>query len=521
MVLLVALGLQAQQPEGWHAQGLLKSPTGDTSWGAYGLWGADKGGVPLTLVDSLGLGNEILGSGAVLRLGMEGDHWSAALQVRQGADPSGHTLTLVDRSHLLWLGARGGGFGFHQEPLIWGYGLNGGYTLGEAAQSIPKLWGATPWTHLGLGSLDLGTWRTEAFLGQLLGARVPGEASQDLSFRRHAIAERSEPLHPWISGYRVEASFFDNTEFFADWINLFGGSWNGVDTLSGYSWKKKVVAALGLKDSYIEGNLDYKNYDSSNLRPANVVSASSAEAGVRVRLQAIASVMEAEDVRIYVTRGTKGLNNQWSYFYHHPLRGLREDVKTDWHSLRSDPWHPWVQRNRYVLPSPDVPNDIVGLIFRWPTWNLGLEFADTANPWYQDDRIPQGGHRSFEHGAYLSGFHLGGTPLGYAPDGESRVLTLRAETRFMKTWEVRGWLWIGSRPFRDAPEFWLADHSGESFTTQRFVSVQGAFDWTPSTAWSIEFGAGVDRTRNVDYVQGETQWGSRAYLQVLRRFTFR
>ena len=151
-----------------------------------------------------------------------------------------------------------------------------------------------------------------------------------------------------------------------------------------------------------------------------------------------------------MSRGAKAVNTRAQWLLHRPGTAFSRDLHNDWISLTQAPLRPWNQRSRYVLPSPAVPNDAVGLLIRWNQVRLGVEYLDTANTMLNPDNPGITNHRTFEHDVYLSGFYQEGDPLGNATAGEARTITVRAEVDWTPRWSTRTWLLWGDRPFRES-----------------------------------------------------------------------
>ena len=154
--LLPMASLMAQVPGGWDRREPLAS--GATPWWGVGLWAADGQGPPATLIKSLGMGNGLTGAGFHLEGGIHAGNWDFAGEVLGNRDFQGAAYLTLYRSHAWWHGPSGWQFGYEQEPLVWGYGLNGGYLLGESDRPVPKLRIESPMRHLGIGRVGLGTW---------------------------------------------------------------------------------------------------------------------------------------------------------------------------------------------------------------------------------------------------------------------------------------------------------------------------------------------------------------------------
>lgn len=521
--LLAGLPLAAQMPPGWSRQ----EPLGAGRQGAWyggGVWAGDKYSAPATFVDSLGLGNALTGQGTHLEAGWSGANWDLAGQINAWRDAQGQSRIIIQRFHIAYASAGGWRTALEQEPLVWGYGLNGGYVLGEAARPFPRFRVESPFADIRVFGVPLGTWKGQIFLGQVEGHKVIGENSQDPSYRRRAIADMGDPQRPFLSGLRLESQLGESTELYINYINLFGGSVQGRSLTEGYQTRHWIASFFGLKDSYAEGGYGLDG-TSSFLSTGRVKSASTSDVGVRIRLNPLERLLGAEDVRFYVSRGAKAVNTRMQWLVHRPGTAFREDIRNDWISLTHAPFRPWNQRSRYVLPSPAVPNDAVGLLVNWGRVRLGVEYLDTANTMLNPDNPGMSNHRSFEHGTYLSGFYQEGDPLGNATAGEARTVTLRAEVDWTPRWATRTWLLGGDRPFResiygtDRPDQdgladWLLDHPGATPVRNRFLGLQQVVAWRPDPVLRVQAGVSAQRQNAYLNVKGDARTGFRWFIDL-------
>lgn len=488
----------------------------DGGWYGLGSWMADKHGPPATFVDSLGLGNALVGGGLHLEAGWRRDRWDLAGKVLLIRDPQGQAFATFYQGHALRRSAGGWLAGLEMEPLVWGFGLNGGYLLGEAARPFPRFRIVTPPKAISLFGLPMGTWRGQFFLGRIEGPKTVGENSQDPSYRLRRIAEMGDPQHPFISGIRAEAKLGESTELYLNYINLFGGTLNGRSLLEGYGTGDYLTALFGLKDTLAEGNIDFNdpNHPAPELKN-KAQSASNSDVGIRIRLQSLASLLKAEDARIYITRGSKAVNLRQGHFFRRPFYYLGRDLDTDWKNLTHlRVGTTWNQKDRYVLPSPEAPNDTVGMLARWEKWRLGLEYLDTVNEGDLPDRPLEQNHRAFEHGIYLSGFYAYGDPLGEAMGGEARFWTLTVQHDGPGSLGVQTWVHLGSRPFREDLDSWHLDHPGLVPEINRFVGIQQTVQWQASPTLSVRAGGSYQHQSAQHYVPGASGHGFRWFLDM-------
>lgn len=516
LFLLATAGLlQAQLPPGWsHQEALGEGRAG--GWYGAGVWAGDKHGVPATFVDSLGLGNALTGQGTHLEAGWHGRQLDVAGQINAWRDATGASRLIIQRFHLAYTSTGGWRTALEQEPLVWGYGLNGGYVLGEAARPFPRFRVETPFKDIRIFGVPLGTWKSQIFLGQVEGHKVIGEASQDPSYRNRAIAEFGDPQRPFLSGLRLESQLGENTELYLNYINLFGGNSLGNSLTEGYRARHWIASFFGLKDSYAEGNIDFRGEPGvfNPLETGRVKSASTSDVGLRVRISPLETLFNAKDVRFYVSRGAKAVNTRAQILFHRPGYAFSQDLQEDWRSLIHSPLSPLNQRGRYVLPTTPVPNDAVGVLITWHRVRLGIEYLDTSNSHLNPDNPGISNHRTFEGGTYRSGFYLEGDPLGNATAGEARTCTLRAEIDWTPHWATRTWLLGGSRPFRDGLADWLQDHPDATPVTNRFLGFQQIIEWKPDAFMRVRAGVSTQYQDAFLYAQGEGRTGFRWFLDL-------
>lgn len=521
MALLAAAPLAAQMPENWDRNQALGAETEAKAWWGGGIWSADKNGPPAPFVDSLGFGNGLVGSGIHLEGGFEAGHWDVAAEVIGYREPSdtvggGEKRLSLYRSHILHRSKHGWVAGLEQEPLNWGYGLQGGHTLGESGRPFPRFRVESPRAKFEFLGVPLGAWKGQFFLGRLLGDRPLGEEVQDPSYRSRRIAAVGDPKQPYISGFRLDSVFGEDIEVYMNYINLFGGTLNGKNLLEGYRFKDYATAFLGFKDALAEGNTDLNDPNHPPTTYKNLArSASNSDVGFRVRIEPLQKLLRADDVRFYVSRGSKAVNIQFGLFVHKPLYYWWQDTRKDLQKLGGGALaSTWDQRTRYTAPSPDVPNDTVGLLMSWSKLRVGVEYLDTVNPTNQDGRDLETGHRSFEHSLYLKGFYYGGDPLGEALAGEARAWTVNLQWALGPRLSAKSWIVWGQRPFRDVPDLWILDHPGAMAVANKFGGAQQTVDWRFSANGTLRLGASAQHQSAVQNVKGDASTGFRWFADL-------
>lgn len=513
--LAAGASLSAQAPEGWNRQLPLgwDRPAAQAPWWGGGLWAGENHGPATPMVTALGLGSGLAGAGFHLEGGMTLGNWDVAGEVLGNRDPAGRSYLTLFRSHVWWHGPSGWQAGYEQEPLVWGYGLNGGYLLGEAARPIPKLRVESPMRALSLWGIPLGTWGFQAFLGRLENDRKLSPLLQDAAWRRMAIANVGDPQAPYFSGYRLQAQFGPKVEVYANYTNLFSGTLNGTGMTDGYGTSDYLTALFGLKDALAESHADFT--DPNHPRTPyknNARSGSNADVGIRVRVSSLEHALGAEDVRLYLSRGSKGATFSYGLFLRRPFYWIGKDLERDGRNLLQG--HPglfWNENQRKASPNMVVPNDSIGILARWPGLRIGLEYQDTSNAADQ-------GHRSFAHGIYLTGFYYYGDPIGNALGGEARTLTLSCEADWSPNLKSTTWLHVGDRLFRDEPADWQLEHPGASVSKDRILGLQQTLAWKlrPSTVLSL--GAAWMHHGAVSFVSGDSGDGFRWYSDLTFRW---
>jgi len=514
LVFLFSLPALAQLPPEWIRREALGAELakGSAWWGA-GLWSADASGPPAPLVDSLGLGNSLKGSGFHLEGGLRAGRWDFAGEALGVRDPEGSPYLTLYRSHAWWRGAKGWQAGFEQEPLVWGYGLNGGYLLGEASRPFPRLRLESPYRALSLFKAGLGEWGFQTFLGRLENHRELSASMQDLSYRRHLVAQQGEPQAPLLAGYRLQARFGSRVTLYLNYLNLWAGTLDGKGVTSGYNLGEYATALFGLKDTLAEASYDPATQSSQGAGYKNKArSASSADWGIRVESPRLARLFRAEKAWFSLSRGSKSMGWPVGVFIKNPPKYLLKDVSADLRNLFTGRFgFGWKYDARYAVPSLLTPNDDVGILVSWPGVRLGLEYLDTSNPVEQ-------GHRTFAHPFYISGFYYHGDPLGNALGGETRATTARLELDASPRLTLVSWLNWGIRPFRDDPALWQAAHPGASPAGDRLFGLQQAARWRLTPAATLNLGAAWERHGAVEYEAGRRGNGLRWFTDLAYRW---
>ena len=416
------LPLAAQAPPGWYQRTALGSDVpGQGAWYGGGLWAGDHHAFAPTLTDSLGLGNAITGGGFHLELGYRKGPWDMAAEGLGNRNPAGQSYITLYRSHLWYRGDHGWQGGFEQEPLVWGYGLNGGYLLGEAARPFPRLRVESPMADLRILGVPLGRWGWQAFMGRMENHPVVSSSIQNPSFTDRAIASGGTPVAPFLMGYRIQAEFGPLMEFYLNLVDLWGGTLNGRSMIQGYNAVDLATAMLGIKDGLTEANSDYAAGAAvPTSAPTKAVSASEIDVGFRLQTPALARAAGAESSYLYVSRGSKSAAWPIGVFFQRPAHYLGKDISFDVSNLSKGhlgTW--WTSQYRYTAPTIQQPNDTVGVLVDWSRVRAGLGLEPAVHPEPLAGVLP---HPVLEPGGHPLG-GAPGVPLGVSGPGrvERRV----------------------------------------------------------------------------------------------------
>lgn len=481
-------------------------------WYGAGTWAADSHGKLGTFVNSLGMGNALKGVGLHLEGGVQWQDWDFALQGMAIRDPQGQSYLSIYRGHITHRSKKGWIASLEQEPLVWGYGLNGGYLLGESARPFPRLRVESPMTHLQWGNIHFGTWGFQAFMGRLEKDRVLSDSIQDPAYRKTILSD--DPSAPIFNGYRVQAVFADVMEFYVNYTNLWGGTRQGKSMTDGYNLGEYLTAMFGLKDQLAEGSVNFSDPNRPDPTYKNDArSASNIDLGARLRIRFLEKALGAKAVHAYISRGSKNVWWPIDVFRRKPIYYLGKDIEKDGRNIFSGgySWF-WNEKERVSVPNLVAPNDTVGLLIAWPDFRLGLEYSDITNR-------ASTGIKPFVNGIYVSGFYSYGDPLGNTIGGEAQTFTVRLDVDPSARFATSTWLHVGHRPFRDELSLWISEHPGANPVKNRFVGLQQTFRWKFSPETTAGFGASWQRQSAADYVEGRQGNSFRWYADLSHRWT--
>ncbi len=485
-----------------------------STWLGGGVWSAHQGGPPATLIDSLGLGNSLTGTGISLEGGISQGAWSFALKTLAFRDREGATRLTLHQGHLSWQSRGGWKLGIEDEPLVWGYGLMGGYLLGEAARPFPRFRIESPPTPIHLFGASLGTWEVQWFTGKLENDRRVPDSSQVPSSQSRIIEGTGEPQAPLLTGYRIEGAFLERKiQCYANWSVLWAGNRRGQAMTSGYNLGEYLTAVTGLKDPLAETTVDPSDPSRAGERLKNkALSSTNFDLGMRFQLQPLERMLAADRVWGYISRGSKGVSTGWAGLAHKPLYWMGKDLeRAGRYTLQANFRRAWYDVDNHLVPNLVVPNDAFGLMFQWSGLRLGIERRSTSN-------LPEVPFRSFVNGIYATGFYRDGDPLGEALGGETDTTTVRLECDLRSNLSGTFWFYRGARPFRDNPSMWLADHPGAAWTEDRFTGVQSDLAWKLSAARTLRLGWAWEGHSAAGYILGHPGNGFRWFAELSARW---
>lgn len=515
LLLLAGPFLVGQTPAGWTSRQVLGADLpAKSAWLGGGVWAANQTGSPVTLIDSLGLGNSLTGGGIALEGGLNRGAWSFALRALAFRDTEGGSRLTIHQGHFSWQSPGGWSLGLEDEPLVWGYGLTGGYLLGEAARPFPRFRVATRPFQPSLFGASLGNWGFQWVTGRLENDRRIADNAQTASTQSRTIQADGEPQAPLFSGYRLEGTFLDSkVECYANWTVLWGGTRNGKPMTSGYNLGDYLTAMTGLKDPLAESSVDFTNPNAPSAQYRNrALSSTNFDLGMRFQIDPLATLLSAERVQGYISRGSKGVTVGWGVLVHKPLYWLGKDLEQDGrYALRADYRRAWYNVDNHVVPNLIVPDDAFGLLIQWPGVRLGLERRSTSN-------LPEVSYRSFVNGVYATGFYRDGDPLGEALGGETDTTALRLEGDLTSKLSGTFWLLRGTRPFRDNHAYWAADHPGAAWSENRFAGLQADLVWTMDRDRTLRVGWAWENHTAVNYILGNPGNGFRWFAELSARW---
>ena len=472
-----------------------------------GLGGAGSQGLHAPLVGGEGFGHGMQGWGA----GIQGKYfrggWSftaAATAFRDG----GITRGSLQRAGLAYRSEGGWRVALEQAPFQWGFGVNGGYLMGDSARPFPRLALSTPEAALRLWRVPLGRWSAELFYGRLEWNRaIPTWIGNPLN-QAAAKAAYGDVRRPDISGAMLRGRFGPHVELNLGVTSIWGGlDPQGRNRRQGYTWEDYALGFFGAENiGRTEASGSPFQFDQSEFKQ---ISTGHALAEARVRIPALADYFRARGASVYLSRGSKNVNWQWKDFLRHPGAAIRRDLSKDWElikrgNVRGGDYMEsiWGRGIREAVPTLEHANDMMGLQLVWEGWDLALDYADTVN-------IPAdgGGYRVYTNGTFLSGYSRYGDSMGLAFGGD--VITRTVDLGFPLPSEGKGRIKVvnGIRAFRDNLALWTAAHPGSTPELNRFWFLQVDAQWRTPVG---RFGGTIstERDRNPQWVNGASpRWG--------------
>lgn len=442
-----------------------------------GMGGAGSEGVYAPVVGGEGLGHGLQGWGVGLQGKYFAGGWSlgaTALAFRDGNITRG----ILQRASIAYQSSGGWRFALEQNPFQWGFGVNGGYLLGDSARPFPRLALATPEAALHLWRVPLGHWRAELFYGRMEWNRPIPEWIGNTQAQLTAARTVGDIRRPDLSGAMIHGRFGPHVE-----LNLGVTSmWGGVDPLGrnrrqGYTWQDYALGFFGAENiGRTEASGSQGNFDGSSWKQ---ISTGHALAEARVRIPALADWFSAKGASVYLSRGSKNVNWQWKDFLRHPGAAIHRDLAKDWELIKHGRISGgdyidsiWGRGTREAVPTLEHANDMLGLQLVWDRWDLALDYSDTVNIPADGD-----GYRVYTNGTYLAGHSRYGDPLGQAFGGD--VITRTLDLGFPLAFEGRGRAKLvrGTRAFRDNLAAWTTAHPGAEPGLNRFWFLQLDANW--------------------------------------------
>jgi hypothetical protein len=463
------------------------------------------------------MGNALTGSGFHLETGVKWVDFDLAAEILGVKDPAGADYLTLYRGHATWGTEDGDSWmaGLELEPLVWGYGLNGGYLLGDAGRPFPRIRVVSPMAALEPFNIPLGTWGFQIFAGRLENHRQLSASIQNPLSQQQLVYAEGDPQSPLLNGYRIQATFSDYMEFYANYLNLWGGTRNGVSMLAGYRTRDYLTAMFGAKDvlaqQYISSNQTYNGPDVQYTNLAR--SSSNADVGFRIRIRPVERWLGAESVYAYFSRGSKSMDWSVGLLKDHPATYIWKDIDQEFtHVAQGRVTGIYNETGRYTSPNLSSPNDTAGVLLAWPRLRLGLEYLDAVNN-------PQSSAvRPFQNSLYPTGFYTYGVPLGNAIGGEARTTTLRLEVEINRNLSGTTIVHRGESPFRDALALWQAAYGDRSPDLDHFTGLQQTLKWRMSRAAALEAGASWERHSAVANIPGDTKNGFQWYTDLTFQF---
>ena len=414
----------------------------------------------MPLIHGLGQGSTTLGQGVVLGGSKVLDGWEVAATgtgLRDFDSPMTRarllTFALVKHTEGGWR------WGLEKKPFLWGYGLFGGYLIGDSSDPVPRLVLESPLTSLSLFGVPLGTWGFDTFLGQLeWDRRIPTWSSTPHTMQ-DSLASRGDLRRSKLSGLRLKAAFGPHVDMNFAVVSKWGGvDASGRNIMQGLSVWNYPLAYLGAENIAVAettGNAQDPIGGNRFKVPSSYHDISNALADVEVRVrfpETAARWFGANGLAVYLSRGATNVNWQWRDFLKHPFSAWSHDLRFVGKKLGkgelsgSDPDSLWGWA--YAQGSPGLVhiNDKLGVQWVFDRWELGIELADLHNQAYPDSTF-----RTYGNGRFLSGHSRFGDSLGEPLGGEVYQQGFSLGMKLPHEGQLRFSCLDAIRYFRDSP----------------------------------------------------------------------
>lgn len=381
----------------------------------------------MPLIHGTGLGTVTLGQGMIIQGSWFHNGWEFSAEVTglKNFDDKITQGRLFEFS-IVKQTASGWRWGLEKKPLQWGYGLFGGYLIGDSNDPVPRLVLESPSADLHLFGVPLGTWGFDTFLGQLEWDRQIPAWISDPHLAHQIFETQGDIRRPNISGLRLRAAFGPNVDMNFGVVSRWGGvNANGQNIMQGLSWWNYPLGYLGAENIVIaEATGNSQDPDPSNrfVVPADYHNISNAVANVELRVrfpETAAGWFGAKGMALHLSRGANNVNWQWKDFLRHPFSAWSHDLrfvsqKLTHHDVTgSSPGDLWGWAYAEGTPGLVHINDTVGIQWVYDRWDLGLELSDLHNQPY-----PSSTFYTYGNGRFVSGHSRYGDSLGQPLGGE-------------------------------------------------------------------------------------------------------
>ncbi|WP_243286412.1 capsule assembly Wzi family protein [Geothrix terrae] len=376
-------------------------------------------------------------------------------------------------------------WGLEKQPFQWGYGLFGGYLVGDAHDPVPRLVLESPSVDLHLFGVPLGSWGFETFLGRLEWDRqVPAWISNPGTVQQ-SLEAHGDIRRPNFSGLRLKAAFGPNVDMNFGVVSRWGGvDAQGRNILNGLSWWNYPLGYLGAENILVAettGNAQNPDPSQRFTPPSSYHNISNAVANVELRIrfpETAARWFGAHGMAIHLSRGANNVNWQWRDFLRHPFSAWSHDLSFAARKLGngrlagSSPDSLWGWAYAEATPSLVHINDTIGVQWVFDHWDLGFELSDLHNQPY-----PASTFRTYGNGRFLSGHSRYGDSLGQPLGGEVYSQGVSVGLRLPGQGRMRLQVLDAIRFDRDSPETTSNFTPGED---DHFYHVQLEAQWTLS-----------------------------------------